>query len=94
MPINFDCSEWNQSCSITIIYRDSAGVVRNEKVVTRDNVLYVYRSKEIVGQVANALGILNRDSYYSTIKKQLTGEYGNELLMAMLKYLPTIKLKK
>ena len=93
LPINFDCSEWQQSSSITIIYKDSSGTVRNEKVVTRDNILYVYRSKEIVGQVGNALGILNRDTYYSTIKTQLKGEHGKELLAAMVKYLPEIKLK-
>jgi len=94
LPINMDCSEWERSCSITIVFRDPNGNVKKEKTVTRDNVFYVYRSKETASQVACALGLTDRDRYYEAIKKELQGEYGVLLVEAMMKYLPEISLEE
>lgn len=94
LPINLDCSAWERSASVTIVYRDSNGSVKKEKTVTRNNVFYVFRSKETVSQAASALGLTDRDKYYEAIKQELNGEHGNELLLAMLKYLPTLRLKE
>ena len=62
--------------------------------ITRDNIFYVFRSKETVSQTASALGLTDRDRYYEAIKEQLNGEYGTELLLAMMKYLPELRLEE
>jgi len=94
LPINMDCSAWERSASVTIVYSDASGNVKKEKTVTRDNIFYVFRSKETVSQTASALGLTDRDRYYEAIKEQLNGEYGTELLLAMMKYLPELRLEE
>jgi len=89
-----DCSEWKSCASVTILYSDSKGTVRQEQTVTKDNVFYVFHSKETVSQTASALGLTDRDRYYEAIKEQLNGEYGTELLLAMTKYLPELRLEE
>ncbi|MBP3284495.1 MAG: DUF4435 domain-containing protein [Clostridia bacterium] len=93
LPINLDCSEWERSASVTIVYRDSNGNVKKEKTVTRDNVFYVFRSKETASQAACALGLTDRDKYYEAVKEQIKGAYGGALILAMKKYLPVLSLE-
>lgn len=64
------------------------------KKVDLTNVMYTFRDKMIVSEVADVMGFRSRDDYYRFLKKQLKGNNRKRLLIAMAKYLPVIQLSE
>lgn len=71
-------------------------IATKEKIASKridlNNVLYTFRDKVIVSEVALVLGLNGREGYYTFIKNQILGENGQKLLFVMGKYLPKIEV--
>lgn len=79
-----------QMFTITIVTKNN--VIAN-KVVDLNNIMYTFRDKGIVVEVAYALGLHNKYYYYEFIKELLKGEHKQRLINIMSKYLPEIKIE-
>ncbi len=55
------------------------------KVVTKENILYVFRDKVVVSVVAASLGINGKQAYYNEIKQLLSSEEYKEVTVKNLK---------
>ena len=77
-----------QQVKITIISKDNCV----NKNIDLNNVMYTFRDKIIVSEVADAINNGSKEWYYGFIAKELRGKCGNELISIMAKYLPKIKI--
>ena len=62
------------------------------KDIDLSNVLYTFRDKMIVSEVANAIGYKSKEWYYNYVATQVVGPYSEKLVSAMARYLPRIKV--
>lgn len=87
-PFNIDLPEDKevQFVAITIMTRSS---VVNKKI-DLSNIMYTFRDKSIVSEVATSMGFRSRDEYYKVLEELLNGDRKCEILFAMAKYLPNI----
>ena len=87
-PFNIDLPEDKevQFVAITIMTRNS---VVNKKI-DLSNIMYTFRDKSIVSEVATSMGFRSRDEYYKVLEELLKGDRKCEILFAMAKYLPNI----
>lgn len=73
-------------------------IATKEKVVSKridlNNVMYTFRSKIIVSEVADALGISGRENYYEFIKEQINSKLKHRLMSVMGRYLPEIRVEE
>lgn len=91
-PFNVDLpsDEEVQLVCITIVTKNS----EIHKNIDLYNIMYTFRDKSIVGNVADVLNFKSREAYLGFFKNSLTGEHREELLLAVSKYLPVIKIKE
>ena len=89
-PINVYIPEEEEIQVVTITIMTKNGIIVN-KLITKQNIMYTFRDKVIVVEVANALGLSNKEAYYKFIAKLLNSRYSKELIKAISKYLPKIK---
>ena len=87
--VSFPSDEEIQMFTITIVTRNNMVV---HKIVNLDNIMYTFRDKVIVVEVAYTLGLHNKENYYTFIKNLLNGENASRLISIMSKYLPEIKI--
>ncbi|MBO5180031.1 MAG: hypothetical protein J6B87_06780 [Clostridia bacterium] len=91
-PFDVDIPEGQEILYVNIT------IATKEKTVSKridlNNVMYTFRSKVIVSEVANALGINGREHYYEFIKEQINSELKHKLMVVMGRYLPEIKVEE
>ena len=88
--VSFPDDEEIQMFTITIVTKNNVVV---HKVVNLANIMYTFRDKVIVVQVAYILGLHSKDTYYDFIRDLLySKDYGEYLVSIMSKYLPEIKI--
>ncbi|MBQ9313554.1 MAG: hypothetical protein IJ220_00905 [Clostridia bacterium] len=87
-PFNIDLPEDKevQIVSISIVTRSRTV----HKTIDLANVMYTFRDKAIVSQVADAMDFRGRENYYSFLKEQIEGTKSEKILQAIAKYLPEI----
>ena len=88
-PFNIDLPEDKevQIVSVSIITKSRAV----HKTIDLSNVMYTFRDKAIVSQVADAMDFRGRENYYKFLKEQIEGIRGEKILLAIAKYLPEIQ---
>lgn len=77
-----------QSVKITIVSKER----EIQKNIDLSNVMYTFRDKMIVSEVADAIGHTSKEWYYNYIAREVKGKNGAELVSIMAKYLPKIKI--
>lgn len=89
-PFNVEIpSEQEISCvKITIVSKDRTV----NKSIDLDNVMYTFRDKTIVSEVADAMGFRSKEVYYQFIAEEMNGKLRSKLTSVMSRYLPIIKM--
>lgn len=87
-PFNIELPNDNEIQFISVSIVTKTNII--QKKVDLANVMYTFRSKAIVGFVADAMNFRSRDNYYNFLKKQIKGPDGDKYLQVISKYLPTI----
>ena len=89
-PFNVDLPIDTEILSVKILIVSKEGEI--EKNIDLSNVMYTFRDKLIVSEVANAIGYQSKERYYHYSASQVTGPHGEKLVLAMARYLPKIKI--
>ncbi len=91
-PFDFDMPQDCEILRVNIDIVTKNGTVSN--LIDVNNVMYTFRNKMIVSEVANALGHQGKEWYYKFIMDELANDLDDELVSAMRKYLPEIIVKE
>lgn len=90
-PFNIDLPQDKELQFISITIMTKSSVVH--KKIDLSNIMYTFRDKVIVSEVANSMGFRSRNEYYSFLKNLLRGDKKCSILFAIAKYLPNIKVE-
>ncbi len=91
LPINLGI-EKNETI-ITLQIGASTKAKTIEKIVSKENIMYAYRSKIIVAIVATEMHMRSKEAYYTKIKEMLLDErYSSGLVKAMSKFVPKFEI--
>lgn len=91
-PFNIDLPNETEIQFISVSIVTKTNVIH--KNVDLANVMYTFRSKAIVGFVADAMDFRSRDTYYNFLKKQINGPSGEKIMQVIAKYLPVIPFEE
>ena len=96
------CKKLSPGCANCYVYRRDDSIGKDASIVTKTNVIqkkvdlanvmYTFRSKAIVGFVADAMDFRSRDTYCNFLKKQIMGHNSDKYLQVISKYLPIIPI--
>lgn len=89
-PFNVDlpADEEVQLVSITIVTKHS----EVHKNIDLYNIMYTFRDKSILGNVADAFNLKGKEAYIRFFRDALKGRYRDKILLAVSKYLPVLKI--
>lgn len=65
-----------------------------QKNIDLSNIMYTFRDKAIVGAVVDALDLNSKEAYFKFFENALNGEYREQLLFAVAKYLPVFEIEE
>ena len=91
-PFNIDIPTDSEVQFISISITTKTNVIH--KNVDLANVMYTFRSKAIVGFIADAMDFRSRDTYYNFLRKQIKGHAGEKIMQVISKYLPIISIEE
>lgn len=91
-PFDFDIPSGTEILRVNISIVTKAGTV--SKLIDLNNVMYTFRNKMIVSEVATALGHSGKEWYYNFIVSELESDSRSELVSIMKKYLPDITVQE
>ncbi|MBQ9267834.1 MAG: DUF4435 domain-containing protein [Clostridia bacterium] len=89
-PFNLEIPRESSIRYVRIIIATEGQTVN--KNIDLNNIMYTFRDKLIVSEVASAMGRSGKEWYYKFIAKELSGDDKDELTLIMGKYLPVIKI--
>lgn len=91
-PFNVDIANGQEILYVNISIKTKGSTVN--KTIDLNNVMYTFRDKVIVNEVASALGMNSKEHYYEFIKEQLNSELSHKMMVVVGRYLPEIKIEE